>query len=225
MDSPAILARGHWPAERVRARWLEQHYEPPEDYSEAADAAITALRERGSPAMTGCPRGSSRMPRQGDELVLEPLQRRRRCARPRRCVDFDGGVGVDARRELPLARGPPRCRGLVVLARTLGARRRGRRRIRESRSTCSPASCARSGRSRPSASAARPSCGFPTLVMFVGLAWLPEGAEIQRDDEDATMPGVRPTSRVARRGRRAAARMATLLAGEELSACLMFGRL
>ena len=53
MHQPAILARGHWPAERVRARWHEEHYEPPQDQAVAADAAIAALRERGSPSHDG----------------------------------------------------------------------------------------------------------------------------------------------------------------------------
>ena len=70
------------------------------------------------------------------------------------------------------------------------------------------ASCTRSGRSRPSASASRRSCACRHgLVMLVGMAWLPEGAEV--DDgrrarrlrvvarrRRATGP-TRPTSRCA----------------------------
>ena len=50
---PGILARGPWPLEAVEARWSEEHYEPPVDRSAAADAAIQALKDRDSPAHDG----------------------------------------------------------------------------------------------------------------------------------------------------------------------------
>lgn len=50
---PEILARGPWPLERVRASWRREHYVPSRADSEAADAAIGALRERGSPSHDG----------------------------------------------------------------------------------------------------------------------------------------------------------------------------
>jgi 8-oxo-dGTP pyrophosphatase MutT (NUDIX family) len=52
-DQPQILARGPWPLERVTVSWREEHYEPSREDSEAADAAISALRERGSPSHDG----------------------------------------------------------------------------------------------------------------------------------------------------------------------------
>ncbi len=53
MKPPAILARGSWPVERVHARWHAEHYEPSEDHVRAADAAIAALHARGSPSHDG----------------------------------------------------------------------------------------------------------------------------------------------------------------------------
>jgi 8-oxo-dGTP pyrophosphatase MutT (NUDIX family) len=50
---PGILARGPWPLERVRARWLDEEYEPGEAARVAADEAISSLRERGSPSHDG----------------------------------------------------------------------------------------------------------------------------------------------------------------------------
>jgi 8-oxo-dGTP diphosphatase len=50
---PGILARGPWPPGRVSARWREEAYEPGADKAAAADAAIEALRDRGSPAHDG----------------------------------------------------------------------------------------------------------------------------------------------------------------------------
>lgn len=49
----AILARGPWPAQAVDARWSDDHYEPPPERAAAADEAIAALHERGSPSHDG----------------------------------------------------------------------------------------------------------------------------------------------------------------------------
>jgi ADP-ribose pyrophosphatase YjhB (NUDIX family) len=50
---PGILARGPWPAEKVRVRWREDVYEPHADKHAEADTAIAALRDRGSPSHDG----------------------------------------------------------------------------------------------------------------------------------------------------------------------------
>lgn len=52
-EQPEILARGPWELEQVKARWREEEFEPSPEYSEAADAAIKSLRERGSPSHDG----------------------------------------------------------------------------------------------------------------------------------------------------------------------------
>jgi ADP-ribose pyrophosphatase YjhB (NUDIX family) len=52
-EQPGILARGPWGAEQVTATWLEDVFEPSGGHSDAADDAITALRERGSPSHDG----------------------------------------------------------------------------------------------------------------------------------------------------------------------------
>jgi 8-oxo-dGTP diphosphatase len=51
--TPGILARGPWALEQVDVHWRETPYEPTSSATEAADAAISALRERGSPAHDG----------------------------------------------------------------------------------------------------------------------------------------------------------------------------
>jgi 8-oxo-dGTP diphosphatase len=48
-----ILARGPWPADQVDVRWSDEHYAPPPEHAAAADDAIAALRERGSPSHDG----------------------------------------------------------------------------------------------------------------------------------------------------------------------------
>jgi 8-oxo-dGTP diphosphatase len=53
VEQPGILARGPWPLERVRTYWLDEQFEPSQAYTEAADAAIRGLKERGSPSHDG----------------------------------------------------------------------------------------------------------------------------------------------------------------------------
>jgi 8-oxo-dGTP diphosphatase len=52
-EQPEILARGPWELGRVRTCWLDEHFEPCQEYTEAADAAIDDLRRRGSPSHDG----------------------------------------------------------------------------------------------------------------------------------------------------------------------------
>jgi len=51
--APALLARGPWAAEQIAVRWREAPFEPSAAENEAADAAIAALRDRGSPSHDG----------------------------------------------------------------------------------------------------------------------------------------------------------------------------
>ena len=50
---PGILARGPWAQEHVGARWREEAYEPSPRFTRAADDAIAALLDRGSPSHDG----------------------------------------------------------------------------------------------------------------------------------------------------------------------------
>jgi 8-oxo-dGTP pyrophosphatase MutT (NUDIX family) len=50
---PEVLARGPWPLEQISAHWREDHFQAPADHTEAADAAIRALQQRGSPSHDG----------------------------------------------------------------------------------------------------------------------------------------------------------------------------
>ncbi|HEY1509036.1 MAG TPA: NUDIX hydrolase [Solirubrobacteraceae bacterium] len=54
MSTPAgILARGPWEPAQVGVRWRSEAFEPAEAASEAADVALQALRDRGSPSHDG----------------------------------------------------------------------------------------------------------------------------------------------------------------------------
>ena len=72
---PGILARGPWPAEAVRTRWRRDAYRPPAEQDAAADEAIAALQDRGSPSHDGL---AARLAgfRAGDglELELQPMR-------------------------------------------------------------------------------------------------------------------------------------------------------
>ena len=51
--APGLLARGPWAADGVQAQWSQEHYEPPSEHTAAADLAVAALAERGSPSHDG----------------------------------------------------------------------------------------------------------------------------------------------------------------------------
>jgi 8-oxo-dGTP diphosphatase len=52
-SAPALLARGPWRADQVRAVWRDEPFVAEGEKVEAADAAIQALRERDSPSHDG----------------------------------------------------------------------------------------------------------------------------------------------------------------------------
>ena len=51
--APGILARGPWQAGQVDVSWRDDAYEPTPERSAAADEAIAALQDRGSPSHDG----------------------------------------------------------------------------------------------------------------------------------------------------------------------------
>jgi 8-oxo-dGTP diphosphatase len=52
-SAPVLLARGPWAPDDIEATWLAEAYEAPAERTEAADDAIAALRDRGSPSHDG----------------------------------------------------------------------------------------------------------------------------------------------------------------------------
>ncbi|QEC47122.1 NUDIX domain-containing protein [Baekduia soli] len=74
--APALLARGPWDAAQVRVVWRPEPFEPAAPTVQAADAAIRALRDRGSPSHDGV---AARLvgfsaTGAGLELELQPLR-------------------------------------------------------------------------------------------------------------------------------------------------------
>jgi ADP-ribose pyrophosphatase YjhB (NUDIX family) len=184
MQQPAILARGHWPVERVHAHWQEQHYEPPEDKSQAADAAIAALRDRGSPSHDGLSaRLVSHAERDGGlQIEMQPVRW------ALRLVDGDASLSMAAIAVTRSADG-----------RWLAGRRAGWLSTWPGRWALGAGGAVDVGES-PTETLTRELdeewaveaermtvealVRLPNrLVMVVGLAWLPAGAEIEMDAE------------------------------------------
>jgi 8-oxo-dGTP diphosphatase len=69
--APGILARGPWQADQVESRWLDDAYEPPDDIQRLADAAVSGLRERGSPSHDGLATRLAGWREDAGRLVLE----------------------------------------------------------------------------------------------------------------------------------------------------------
>ncbi len=183
-ELPEILARGPWTLEQVSAHWREDHYEPPAAYTEAADAAIAALRERGSPSHDGVAARlvGYREDATGIEIELQPLRWALRlvggdasCSVAALCVTRAAdGRWLAGRRAAWLSSWAGRwalgAGGAVDLgespADTL---------VRELQEEWSVSP----ERVRGEALIRLPH----QLVMFVGQAWLAEGAEVSRDHE------------------------------------------
>src|SRR3954447_10776971 len=70
-DQGRLLARGPWAPEQVDSVWRDEMWEPPADVERLADAAVDALRERGSPAHDGEGARVSGGRDDGDTLRLE----------------------------------------------------------------------------------------------------------------------------------------------------------
>jgi 8-oxo-dGTP diphosphatase len=182
--SPALLARGPWEAEQVRAVWHDETFEPAADVTGAADAAIAALRDRGSPSHDGV---AARLVdwRADDgrlELELQPLRWALRLVEgdasdsiAALCVTRDAdGRWLAGRRAPWLASWAGRwalgAGGAVDAGEspfdTL---------VRELREEWSVA---------PARVVGEALVRLPhQMIMFVGQAWLPAGAQVTPDDE------------------------------------------
>ncbi len=184
LPRPTVLARGPWPLERVSASWSEQCFEPSAAHAAEADAAIAALQERGSPSHDGMA-GRLVGYREADggiEIELQPVRWALRlvggdasCSMAALCVTRDAeGRWLAGRRAPWVASWAGRwalgAGGAVDLgespAHTL---------VRELAEEWSVAPA----RVRAEALVALPH----RMVMFVGQAWLPEGAEVTPDHE------------------------------------------
>jgi 8-oxo-dGTP diphosphatase len=179
-----LLARGPWSPERVTAAWQERAFEPDPADTAAADAALAALRERGSPSHDGLAGRLAGFEQRdgGLHLELQPARWALRltgsgCARSLSvlCVVRDAeGRWLAGRRAPWLASWTGRW--------TLGAagsvevgEQPAHTLVRELREEWSV---------EPQRLSVEALAETPNgLVFVVGLAWLAPGAEVARDDE------------------------------------------
>src|SRR4051812_15804862 len=183
-QAPALLARGPWAAEQVRAVWRDEAFVADDGKVGAADAAVAALRDRGSPSHDGVGARLVGFATEGDALYLE-LQPLRWALR---LVDGDASASVSALCVTRDSRGRwlagRRAAWLASWAGrgALGARGAGgeggrpfgtlTRELDEEWSV-------RADRVRGEALVRLPH----NMIMFIGQAWLPEGAVVTPDPE------------------------------------------
>jgi len=69
--APGLLARGPWEPTQVEASWRADPFEPEQSATDAADVALNALRERGSPSHDGFAGRLASFDARADRLTLE----------------------------------------------------------------------------------------------------------------------------------------------------------
>ncbi len=181
---PELLARGPWSVEQVRSHWHEQEFEPSAASAAAADAAIASLRERGSPSHDGL---AARLLdfRVDDDGILIEMQPLRWALR---LVDGDASASMAAlcvtrsadgrwlagRRAGWLASWPGRW--------ALGAG--GAVDVGETPAQTLTRELAEEWSVEPAQMRCEALLRLPhDMVMFVGQAWLADGAEVTPDRE------------------------------------------
>ncbi len=179
-----LLARGPWAPDRVTAAWQEQPFEPDAVSTAAADAALAALKERGSPSHDGLAARLAGFEPREDGLHLE-LQPARWALRL---------IGNEATRSVSVL-----CVVRDVQGRWLAGRRAAWLASWTGRWTLGAAGAVEVGEQpveamtrelheewavAPERLSVEALAGTPNgLVFLVGMAWLPAGAEAVPDDE------------------------------------------
>lgn len=179
-----LLARGPWPADCVRATWLEDPFEPGADASAAADRKIAELRDRGSPSHDGVAARLAGYAERDGELHLE-LQPIRWALR---LIDEDAHGSMSAL-----------CVTRAADGRWLAGRRAAWLSTWAGRWALGAGGAVDPGESpadtlvreleeewsvRPAHVRGEALLRLPHgMVMFIGQAWLPEGAEVTMDHE------------------------------------------
>lgn len=181
---PGILARGPWPVGAVTASWAESPFAADDDAHARADAELTVLAERGSPTHDGLAARLAGFSTAGDglHLELEPVRWSLRLVDAPEaqslsalCIVRDAeGRWLAGRRAAWLASWAGvwalGAGGSVELgenpAETLGRELEEEWSVTPERLTVEALAKSPAG-----------------LVLLVGMAWLPPGAEVVRDPE------------------------------------------
>lgn len=183
-ELPEILARGPWELDRVVTRWRSEHFEPSPEHTQAADAEIASLRDRGSPSHDGLagrlvdyrPNG------EGLELEMQPL---------RWALRLVGGDASASMAALCVTRSADgrwlagrRAAWLSSWAGRWALGAGGAVDLGESPAETLVRELGEEWSVSPSYARGEALIKLPhQLVMFVGQAWLAEGAEVTPDHE------------------------------------------
>jgi 8-oxo-dGTP diphosphatase len=181
---PEILARGPWPLERVSARWAEQPFEPSPAQAAEADAAIAALRARSSPSHDGVAARlvAYRERDRGIEIDLQPL---------RWALRLLAGDASDSVAALCITRAADgrwlagrRAPWLASWAGRWALGAGGAVDLGESPADTLVRELHEEWSVKPERICGEALIRLPhRLVMFIGQAWLPDGAEVVPDHE------------------------------------------
>ena len=181
--APGILARGPWSPADVRVRWSEDVFEPSAAATAAADDAIAALHDRGSPSHDGlAARMRAFSADEGLELELQPMRWGLRLVEGDaldsisvQCVVRDGdGRWLAGRRAAWVATWAGRW--------ALGAG--GAVEVGEDPVLTLTRELEEEWGLQPDRCQVDALVRLPnSLVMLVGTAWVPSGAEVVRDPE------------------------------------------
>ena len=179
-----ILARGPWQAGAVQARWTEEHFDPPDEAVAAADEAIAALRDRGSPSHDGLSARLTNVHATDDRLLVE-LQPTRWALRliPGDAQDSVAAITVTRSADGRWLAGR-RAAWLSTLPGhwTLGAG--GAVDVGENPVETLGRELGEEWSVEAERLTAEIVLRLPhRLILFIGLAWLPDGAEVTPDDE------------------------------------------
>ncbi|MDX6553819.1 MAG: 8-oxo-dGTP diphosphatase [Miltoncostaeaceae bacterium] len=181
---PGLLARGPWSPDQVVARWSDERFEPPAEKELAADRAIAELQDRGSPAHDGLAArlasfdsGDGRL-----ELELQPVRWSLRLVEH----DASGSLSVlcivrDAEGRWLAGRRAP---WLATWAGRWALGAAGAVEVGEDPVHTLSRELEEEWSVQPDRLAVEALVSLPNrLVMLVGQAWLPEGAEVSPDHE------------------------------------------
>jgi ADP-ribose pyrophosphatase YjhB (NUDIX family) len=182
--TPGILARGPWQTDQVAVRWREDRFEPDPALAAQADAAIAALHDRGSPSHDGLAARLASFESGGGGLTVE-LQPMRWALRL---------VGEDTLGSLSVL-----CAVRSADGRWLAGRRAGWVATWAGRWALGAGGAVEVGEDPVRALARELEeewsvvpetlsveallCLPNRMAMLIGQAWLPDGAEVTRDDE------------------------------------------
>jgi 8-oxo-dGTP diphosphatase len=181
---PGILARGPWQCDQVATRWREDRYEPADELAAKADAAIAELQGRGSPSHDGLAARLSSFESREDSLTVE-LQPMRWALRL---------AGEDALGSLSVLCAVRSCDGRWLAGRradwvaswagrwALGAG--GAVEVGEDPVRALARELEEEWSVVPESLTVEALVCLPNrLVMLIGQAWLPAGADVTRDHE------------------------------------------